>query len=44
MIRSKGNVVLKTLSEWKLGRAAEGKLVLKKQEDNCHTNGKGGDC
>ena len=35
LIRSKGNVVLKTLSEWKLGRAAECKLVLKKQEDNC---------
>ena len=35
LIRSKGNVVLKTLSEWKLGRAAECKLLLKKQEDNC---------
>ena len=30
-----GDVVLKTFSELKLGRAAECKLVLKKQEDNC---------
>jgi len=44
LICSKGNVVLKMLLEWKLGKDAECKLVPKKQEDNYPHKWQRGDC